>query len=124
MIDPGLEGDPYADEPWLYGPLLSSVNVLRIGSMGESTSGEDKIVEEGADGDGKETRKEKGMPDDAVARKKHYLNESHRTDFEFEEGRAYHCDFFNPYLDFNEFALRLPGFTLPILGSWDGQPLR
>lgn len=36
------------------------------------------------------------------------------------------CDFFNPYLDFNEFALKI-GYGLPaisIIGHWDGQPLR
>src|ERR1700761_6991884 len=31
-IDPGLDGDPYADKPYLFGPLLSSANALRIGT--------------------------------------------------------------------------------------------
>lgn len=127
-IDPGLDGDPYADEPWLYGPLLSSVNVMRIGEKQTSDQkplgAEDTAVEEGADGDGDAIREQKSIPKDSAARKKHFLTESHRADFEYEAGREYHCDFFNPYLDFNEFALKLPGFTLPIIGSWDGQPLR
>ncbi|KAF3219192.1 hypothetical protein TWF191_007987 [Orbilia oligospora] len=33
-------------------------------------------------------------------------------------------DFYNPYLDFNEFALHLPGISIHILQYWDGQPLR
>ena len=44
----------------------------------------------------------------------------------FEAGREYKCDFFNPYLDFNEFALKI-GYGLPnisMIGHWDGQPLR
>ena len=42
----------------------------------------------------------------------------------WEYGKTYAVDFFNPYLDFSEFALRLPGFTLPIMKYWDGQGLR
>ncbi|KAF2102975.1 DUF1769-domain-containing protein, partial [Rhizodiscina lignyota] len=124
MIDPGLDGDPYADIPWLYGPLLSSVNILRIGDKDAPANDEEKIVEEGAEGEGEEIRQDKSIPENPSARMKHFLTESNRTDFEFEAGREYKCDFFNPYLDFNEFALKLPGFTLSIISSWDGQPLR
>jgi hypothetical protein len=42
----------------------------------------------------------------------------------WEYSRTYGVDFFNPYIDFNEFALRLPGFSLPIMKYWDGQGLR
>ncbi|KAL2163333.1 hypothetical protein VTH06DRAFT_5390 [Thermothelomyces fergusii] len=42
----------------------------------------------------------------------------------WEYGRTYAVDFFNPYLDFNDFALRLPGLSLPIMKYWDGQGLR
>lgn len=137
-IDPGLEGDVYADEPYLYGPLLSSINVLRIGSKAsEDTSGDDHVdtsgsngeaivYEEGADGDGAEARKEKGVPDRAAARQKFFLTEQNRKAFTFEAGREYKCDFFNPYLDFNEFALKI-GYGLPnisMIRHWDGQPLR
>jgi hypothetical protein len=147
-IDPGLDGDVYGDEPYLYGALLSSINVLRIGDKSEEgksgkeelegevktegdveisgSEGEAIVYSEGADGSGAEVRKEKGIPDKAAARQKHFLNEQKRKDFTFEAGREYQCDFFNPYLDFNEFALKI-GYGLPnisILGHWDGQPLR
>jgi hypothetical protein len=147
-IDPGLDGDVYGDEPYLYGALLSSINVLRIGvksaegkSGKEESDGEAKtaggvegsgsegaavVYSEGADGSGHEVRKQKGIPDKAAARQKHFLNEQKRKDFTFEAGREYQCDFFNPYLDFNEFALKI-GYGLPnisIIGHWDGQPLR
>ncbi|KAL9095913.1 MAG: hypothetical protein Q9165_001911 [Trypethelium subeluteriae] len=107
MIDPGLDGDPYADEPYLYGPLLSSINVLEIGEKeGEkeienAEEDEDDILDEGAVGRGEEVRQQSGMPDDAKARKKYYLTEANRKNFTFEQGREYKCDFFNPYLDFN-----------------------
>ena len=41
-IDPGLDGDVYADRPFLYGPLLSSINMLRIGRKSECT-GKQKV---------------------------------------------------------------------------------
>lgn len=150
-IDPGLDGDPMSDEPWLYGPLLSSVNVLRIGGQRDEKGGgqpEEKaerkkehegehaqiekddeevdVVEEGAsDTSGEEVREQLGLPDDSKSRMKFFLDEMKRKEFEFEQGRCYSCDFFNGYLDFNEFALRLPlGFTMNIVRYWDGQPLR
>jgi hypothetical protein len=106
FIDPGLYHDVYADEPYLYGPFLSSINTLRVGEKKESAhnkGSEDKpkVVTEGADGDGVDARKKAGLPDDAAARKKHFLKEQHLKDFTFEAGREYSCDFFNPYLDFN-----------------------
>lgn len=151
-IDPGLDGDVYGDEPYLYGALLSSINVLRIGGKadetptksddkqidgeGEAKTGSDAeetgseaeavVYEEGADASGVDVRREKGIPDRAGARQKFFLTEQNRKDFTFEAGREYQCDFFNPYLDFNEFALKI-GYGLPnisIIGHWDGQPLR
>ncbi|KAF2823188.1 DUF1769-domain-containing protein [Ophiobolus disseminans] len=133
-IDPGLDGDVQADEPYLYGALLSSINVLRIGGksdtsdkkVAERSEGDATVYEEGAYGDGEAIRKELHLPVTSAARQKHFLAEQHRKDFTFEAGREYQCDFFNPYLDFNEFSLKV-GYGLPaisIMGSWDGQPLR
>ena len=84
------------------------------------------VYEEGAEGDGEDVRKELGIPAATGQRQKHFLNEAKRTEFTFEEGREYKCDFFNPYVDFNEFALKI-GYGMPaisIIGHWDGQPLR
>jgi hypothetical protein len=69
FIDPGLEGDVYADNPYLYGPALSSWNILRIGEkvinpppsdpkvneeqswkMPNAESFHETVVEEGAEG--------------------------------------------------------------------------
>ena len=33
----------------------------------------------------------------------------------FEKGRLYQGDFFNPYIDFPNFSLKLPGFSLKVL---------
>lgn len=112
FIDPGLYGDAYADEPYLYGPFLSSINALRVGEKRdpiEMKGSQEKpiVVSEGADGDGVEARKKAGVPDEANARKKHFLNQQHLKNFTFEAGRNYSCDFFNPYLDFNGISTQI-----------------
>ncbi|KAI9743569.1 MAG: hypothetical protein M1818_002884 [Claussenomyces sp. TS43310] len=135
-IDPGLDGDPYADEPYLYGPLASSINTLSVGGGGGGGGSEGGkqavtvddavglVLEEGGDAHGQALRTAKNVPETEAARRKHFLNEANRQAFDFEAGRQFGCDFFNAYLDFNDFALRLPGFTLPIMKYWDGQGLR
>ena len=140
FIDPGLEGDVYGDNPYLYGPALSSWNILRIGDKvidsptPESQENGDQswkmpnveafhedIVEEGADGTGEEIREEALIPSDSAARKKFFLTESHRDAFTFETGRLYQSDFGNPYLDFNDFSLKLPGFSLNVIRYVDSK---
>lgn len=150
MVDPGLDGDVYADEPYLYGPAASSFNVLYVGEGGEEEGVEEAglLFEEGGDEEGEEHRGECGIPEGDAARKKHFLTEANRREWDWEEGRSYGCDFFNAYLDFNSkldvdvsissvyeystdfvssliaFSLKLPGFTMPIMKYWDGQGLR
>src|SRR5271155_1269334 len=134
-IDPGLEGDVYADKPYLYGPALSSWNILRICDrvIGSDKIGQEKwkmpnaesfheiVVEEGAEGTGEEIRKENSIPADSGQRKKFFLEEANRDDFTFEAGRLYQSDFGNPYLDFNDFSLKLPGFSLNVIKYIDSK---
>lgn len=123
-IDPGLDGDAYADEPYLYGPGLSSFNALHAGKGEHDPAKGGLVIEEGGDEAGLEARRELGAPDTAKERMKWALKQDSKTRWVYEYGKTYCFDFFNPYLDFNDFALRLPGFTLPIMKYWDGQPLR
>jgi hypothetical protein len=123
-IDPGLDGDAYADTPYLYGPALSSLNAIHAGK-GEFDEDKGGLwFEEGGDEEGLKERHEIGAPDDAKARMKWALKKESKEHWVWKYGRPYGVDFFNPYLDFSEFALRLPGFTLPIMKYWDGQGLR
>ena len=48
FIDPGIESDVDADKPYLYGPLLSSINTLEVGEL--RGDGEEHEQEDG-DGD-------------------------------------------------------------------------
>ena len=123
-IDPGLEGNVYSDKPHLYGNALSSVNILRVGEKADAlpqSAGDEAAIEEGADGEGEEWRKAAGVPETADARKKHFLIKGKTEEWTWEGGRVYMADFFNPYLDFNAFALKLPGFSLSILPYLGGE---
>lgn len=125
-IDPGLDGDPYADSPYLFGPALSSFNAIRVGRAALDDARGGLWVEEGADDDdgSREWRDEVAAPEDAKARMKWALQEQSKRDWLWEYGRTYAVDFFNAYIDFSEFALRLPGYAVPIMKYWDGQGLR
>lgn len=119
FIDPGLACDAYSDKPWLLGPATSCWFVMRVGE----TVGEDgefpapdewPAMAEGGEGSGVDARKEAGLPDESEKRRKWMLREENRDKFVFEKGRWYQGDFYNPYLDFNNFALKLPGFSLNV----------
>lgn len=117
FIDPGLQCDVYADEPWLYGPSLSCWFALRIGD--EVAPDEDfpfpGVITEGADGSGQQIRESLNLPSNNEKRRKHFLNQANRQAFTFQKGRLYQGDFYNPYLDFANFALKLPGFSLKVI---------
>jgi hypothetical protein len=120
FIDPGLQCDAYADEPWLYGPSLSCWFAFRIGEKVENgqdfpAPGEEDITREGADGSGQEERKSLGLPENNEKRRKFFLDAKNREGFVFQKGRCYQADFFNPYLDFGNCALKLPGFSLNVI---------
>ena len=109
-IDPGLDGDVYADKPYLYGNALSSLNVLSVGPKVDKDPSEmlkncqdgQKIIREGGFDGGEQIRENLGVPVDAASRQKWFLK-GHNTlkTWNWEAGRLYESDFFNPYLDFN-----------------------
>lgn len=124
LLDPGLYSDPYSDEPYLYGPALSSFFAFRIGELTDSVTPDeqlanldnegDGVIEEGAEGSGFSIRKDQQVPSKWKKRRKHFLDSQALSNFTFEKGRMYHADFFNPHLDFANFSLRLPGFSISV----------
>jgi hypothetical protein len=121
FIDPGLSCDAYADEPWLYGPSLSCWFAFRLGEkVGENEEvpepgGEDEVTREGGDGSGEEERARLGLPENNEKRRKFFLDAKNREGLVFEKDRLYQADFYNPYLDFGNCALKLPGFSLNVI---------
>ncbi|KAF3903953.1 hypothetical protein ABW21_db0207251 [Orbilia brochopaga] len=108
-IDPGLDGDP----------------------SDASSGGVDVITEglwkHGLDNDNPTGDRQDEMaliPKTGPARMKYFVAAYERRLFKFQPGVKYWLDFFNPYLDFNEFTLKIPGISIPMLQYWDGQPLR
>ncbi|KAK2034084.1 DUF1769-domain-containing protein [Colletotrichum zoysiae] len=123
-IDPGLDGDAYADVPHLYGPALSSFNIIHVGAGVHDKDRGGLWFEEGGDEAGLEAREKIGAPATAKERMKWALRKESKENWVFEYGKTYGMDFFNPYLDFANLSLRLPGFQLAIMKYWDGQGLR
>ncbi|KAL2822738.1 hypothetical protein BDW59DRAFT_149408 [Aspergillus cavernicola] len=116
-IDPSLDGDAYADKPYLYSPALATWNQFRIGNRIDQEGGglpdiHDLVIDEGGDDEGANLREKNGIPGTVDGRRNHFQKEESRKGWEFEEGRVYFADFGNQYLDFNEFMLRLPGFNI------------
>ena len=120
FIDPGLTCDAYGDEPWVFGPAMSCWFILsvgdRVGEHGEFPDIQDwPAMAEGGAESGQKIREEIGMPAESEKRRKWSLRQENREKFTFEKGRWYQGDFYNPYLDFNNFALKLPGFSLNVI---------
>ncbi|KAK3064594.1 hypothetical protein LTS18_005769 [Coniosporium uncinatum] len=139
FIDPGITCDAYADQPYLYTPALCGWDAFRIGDRISPDQwkhifeGEPDVLTDGADGSGVEVREKSGMPDSREKRRKFFVSKENQAKVEFEAGRLYQGDFFNPYLDFGskmqqqspeinillkvttDFALRLPGFSLSVV---------
>lgn len=126
FIDPGLSCDAYADEPWLYGPSLSCWFAFRIGELVEkgqdfAAPDDQDVMKDGADGSGREVREKLSLPENNEKRRKFFLSAANREKFVFEKGRLYQADFYNPYLDFGNLALKLPGFSIKVFKYIDAK---
>lgn len=124
FIDPGLECDAYADEPWLYGPSLSCWFAFGMGdknnddaeALGNEKDEASDVLQEGASSPSDASIRSKlSIPTNNEKRRKYFLSRANREAFTFEAGRTYHGDFYNPYLDFGNFALKLPGFSIKVI---------
>ncbi|KAF9110766.1 hypothetical protein BGX27_005910 [Mortierella sp. AM989] len=59
----------------------------------------------------------------ASARRSYFAREVNLAKHRYRPDQVYGFDFFNPYLDFANFTLKVPGFSVDITKYWDGQPL-
>lgn len=103
-VDPGVDGDVYADKPWVYGPAITSINhLLELGPETEPMSVKGPIKDP-----------------DASTRCKKYLDENERKNYTYEKGHFYAFDFSNPYLDMSTTPkIKMPGFTFDV-GKYAG----
>ncbi|KAG0369548.1 hypothetical protein BC939DRAFT_508174 [Gamsiella multidivaricata] len=60
---------------------------------------------------------------DSSARRSFFAREVNLLKHKYRPDQVYGFDFFNPYLDFSNFTLKVPGFSVDITKYWDGQPL-
>ncbi|KAJ5232300.1 hypothetical protein N7468_005256 [Penicillium chermesinum] len=120
VIDPSIDGDAYAEKPYLYSPGLATWSQFRIGSKDDSIPAPDTVIEEGAsDPAAQRVRDESKMPATSSERKKHFQSQQHREAFDFEAGRYYMADFSTGYINLSDLSLNLPGFRLPVHGLID-----
>lgn len=114
FVDSSLKCDPDADQPWLNGPVLcSSAITFSIGLKGSCEL--PAILAEGGLSDDSAIRRSHNIPTSDSQRRKHFLDEQNRKSFVFEKGRCYAFDFHNGYIDWKNYALKLPGFSFGVL---------
>lgn len=54
-------------------------------------------------------------------RRSYFSREMNLRKHRYRPDQVYGFDFFNPYLDFANFSLKVPGFSVDITKYWDGQ---
>jgi hypothetical protein len=55
------------------------------------------------------------------ARRSYFAKETNLVQHRYRPDQVYGFDFFNPYVDFANFTLKVPGFSVDITKYWDGQ---
>lgn len=146
VVDPSVEGDIYADVPYLYGAALTSFNKICVGKempgtglvwpgiieeddlrgAAVSQGEQEEDQQEDSKKDPKKEHEEPPIPTTSTARSRYFLDEARRHSFSFALAPAqYSFDFYTPYLDLGkDFAINLPGFKLSVEKYGNGQPLR
>ncbi|KAI8603549.1 hypothetical protein EDD21DRAFT_302112 [Dissophora ornata] len=131
FIDPGLKADLYCDRPWAFSPLIATMNTVnKKGEEEERIQKKEKELQE-QDDDREELVKTKSgnalaATTDSLnsgARRSYFAKEANLAKHRYRPDQVYGFDFFNPYVDFANFTLRVPGFSVDITKYWDGQPL-
>ncbi|CAN6655920.1 hypothetical protein TRVA0_028S01398 [Trichomonascus vanleenenianus] len=112
-IDPSIDGDAYADEPFLYGKVLSSMSYVRVeeDEWPGLLDSDDIRVED--------------VPQDPLDRSKYFLIENNRKEFTFKAGNTHAFEFSTKYITLGkQFAIKLPGYNLNVERYCGSQPLR
>ncbi|KAG9323549.1 hypothetical protein KVV02_003073 [Mortierella alpina] len=104
--------------PW---PSPEGDHILEDTALLFKSSSERKADDDG----GKEILEEAIAPAalDRSARRSYFAKPVNLSTHRYRPDQVYGFDFFNPYLDFANFTLKVPGFSVDITKYWDGQPL-
>lgn len=119
LVDPSLSSDPFADEPWIMGPVFAgATRRVRVRGLadevGELVAPAEGMEEGGAES-GVEARRAAGVPDGDEKRRKYFSTEAHRKAFPLQRGRTYEVDFANGFIDWEDYKLKLPGLSVGVL---------
>ncbi|KAF8933806.1 hypothetical protein BGZ58_006104 [Dissophora ornata] len=123
---PSPEGEHIVEDT----TLLFSADVKKKGEEEERIQKKEKELQE-QDDDREELVKTKSgnalaATTDSLnsgARRSYFAKEANLAKHRYRPDQVYGFDFFNPYVDFANFTLRVPGFSVDITKYWDGQPL-
>ena len=95
-------------------------DLVRLGSEVESKlSLGSSVFTPGSSLEENSTLLKHGNPLSSEARKKYFLDEAHRKEFQFSPEYTYGFDFYNKYLDLGDMRIRLPGFSIDMVKYWD-----
>lgn len=128
-VDGALEQDLYADKPWAWSALFSSVNFISVkkSAAGENADqwnpeppSEDCLSLFERCNDREEVGNEPSL------RRKWFANKANRTGVVVGKDHLITTDFCNGYINFSTLALKIPAIHLeiPLVKHWDGQPVR
>ncbi|KAF8943722.1 hypothetical protein BGZ52_011274, partial [Haplosporangium bisporale] len=149
FFDPGVEGDIEGEKPWVFSPLIVTMNTINVSQLvtegvdiGASpanrvlppwpSTGGEHIVEnttllfrDTKEG-GEETTVEDLAPSNPIAtnaskRRSHFSKAEHRTKLMYKTDQVFGLDFFNPILDLAKFKLKVPGVSFDITKPLNGQ---
>ena len=113
-IDPALETDLYADKPWAFSPLLSTMNILNTTTeIAPRSAPFSRLTED--------TSNLVGEHISVKQRRTHFANVDARKKQNLHE-MYIQGDFSNPFIDFNTLSIALPyvNLHLNILQYWKG----
>ena len=118
--DPGLSTNLYSPKPYAFSPLIVTMNQIHV----ESTKG----AVQWASPDGQTVNENitvlSGSLKTPEDRREFFKSSHNRKVVNVTSDQVWHMQFSNPYLNFNNCTIKIPGFEVDMLKYWDGQPLR
>jgi len=134
-IDPSLECDLHAEKPWSRSPLIATMNTVSIMKLSGNTAVKAESPAPlppwpSPNGEHVEENTAAGIPQnhhmETGERRKFLKDAAHRQSVAVTPDQVYDFDFFNPFLDFENFQIKFPAvhFSMNIMKYYNGEPLR